>query len=101
MTAYNDDYPATSPVGTFRSNSLGVFDLGGNVAEWTNDLYRAYTGTPGSPEVDPQGPEDGRYYVIRGSSWAHSSITDLRLAARDYGDEARPDLGFRLARSIN
>lgn len=101
LTAYNDDYPATSPVGTFRSNSLGLFDLGGNIAEWTNDLYRAYTGLPGAPELDPLGPEEGRYYVIRGSSWAHSSITDLRLAARDYGDEARPDLGFRLARSIN
>jgi formylglycine-generating enzyme required for sulfatase activity len=101
LTAYNDDYAATSPVGSFRSNSLGVFDLGGNVAEWMNDLYRAYTGIPGPPEVDPNGPEEGRYYVIRGSSWAHSSIADLRLAARDYGDEARPDLGFRVARSIN
>jgi formylglycine-generating enzyme required for sulfatase activity len=101
LTSYNDDYPASAHVGRFRPNALGLFDVGGNVSEWTNDLYRAYTGTQQSMEVDPVGAEEGRYYVLRGSSWRHGSISELRFTWRDSGDEARPDLGFRLARSIN
>ncbi len=101
LTSYNDDYPVSSPVGRFRPNTLGLFDVAGNVSEWTNDLYRAYTGIGEPLAVDPAGAEDGRYYVIRGSSWRHGSISELRWTWRDSADEARPDLGFRIARSIN
>ena len=101
LTSYNDDYPVSSPVGRFRPNALGLFDVAGNVSEWTNDLYRAYTGIGEPLAVDPVGAEDGRYYVIRGSSWRHGSISELRWTWRDSADEARPDLGFRIARSIN
>jgi len=100
LLSYNDDYPVTAPVGRFRPNSLGLFDVAGNVSEWTNDLYRAYTGVNEPPAVDPVGAEEGRYYVIRGSSWRSASISDLRWTWRDSADEARPDLGFRIARSI-
>jgi hypothetical protein len=44
------------------------------------------------------GPLDGKFHVIRGSSWRHATISELRWAYRDYGEEARPDVGFRLAR---
>lgn len=101
LTSYNDDYPVTAPVGRFRPNALGLFDVAGNVSEWTNDLYRAYTGIGEPLAVDPVGAEDGRYYVIRGSSWRHGSISELRWTWRDSADEPRPDLGFRIARSIN
>ena len=37
-------------------------------------------------------------HVIRGSSWRHATVTELRAAYRDYGDGRRDDLGFRLAR---
>ena len=46
----------------------------------------------------PLGPQDGKYHVIRGSSWQHASISALRLTYRDYGRKARPDVGFRIAR---
>jgi formylglycine-generating enzyme required for sulfatase activity len=101
LTSYNDDYPVTAPVGRFRPNALGLFDAGGNVSEWTNDLYRAYGGVNQSLMVDPNGAEEGRYYVIRGSSWRHGSISELRWTWRDSADEPRPDLGFRIVRSIN
>ena len=100
LEGYNDTYPATAPVASFRSNSLGIYDFGGNVAEWTNDLYRAFVGKETTVALDPTGAVEGRYYVIRGSSWAQGTIPDLRLAARAYGDQARPDLGFRLALSV-
>jgi formylglycine-generating enzyme required for sulfatase activity len=100
ITAYRDDYPVTSPVGRFARSPLGLYDGGGNVAEWMLDLYRTYTGADSTLTTDPIGAEEGRYYVIRGSSFRHSSISELRWAYRDFGDEPRPDLGFRLARSI-
>jgi formylglycine-generating enzyme required for sulfatase activity len=101
VTGYRDDYPVTSPAGRFPPSPLGLYDGGGNVSEWMQDLYRTYTGIQEGLVTDPQGAEEGRYYVIRGSSFRHGSITELRWAYRDFGDEARPDLGFRLARSIN
>jgi len=46
------------------------------------------------------GPEQGDFHVIRGSSWAHATMTDLRLSFRDYSNDARNDVGFRIARFI-
>ncbi len=101
LMSYNDDYPVTAPVGRFRPSPLGLLDAAGNVSEWTNDLYRTYTGVNEPVAMDPIGAEEGRYYVIRGSSWRQGSISELRWTWRDSADEARPDLGFRIARSIN
>lgn len=94
---YDDGFAAAAPVGKFPANALGLFDIGGNVAEWVHDYY---TVSPGGGEVaiDPTGPADGRQHVIRGSSWKHSSVTDLRLSARDFSDSQRNDVGFRVAR---
>lgn len=92
---YNDNYITSAPVGTFPPNEKGVYDLGGNVAEWVHDFY-------GIPErgaaVDPLGPGKGEYHVIRGASWMHGTVSDLRLSGRDYGTDGRPDVGFRIAR---
>jgi formylglycine-generating enzyme required for sulfatase activity len=94
---YTDGYPVTSPVASFPASPLGIYDLGGNVAEWVNDLYTVSTGN-GQKLIDPVGPVDGQYYVIRGSSWRQASISELRLAYRDFGDRGRLDVGFRIAR---
>lgn len=97
---YTDGYPVSSPVGKFPPNAKGIYDIGGNVSEWINDFYGVGTGLNLKTETDPLGPEKGDYHVIRGSSWAHGGITELRLAYRDYGDQARHDLGFRIARFV-
>lgn len=92
---YNDNYIVSAPVGTFRPDVKGIYDLAGNVAEWINNYYDIATGE----EIqDPLGPDSGEYRVIRGSSWMHGTITDLRVSFRDYGLEGRQDLGFRIAR---
>ncbi len=97
LTGYDDHFPVTSPVGSFAASPLGLFDLGGNAAEWVNDHYGVTTA--GAPEaVDPVGPPAGQYHVIRGSSWRHGGISELRLAYRDFGDVGRLDVGFRVAR---
>ena len=98
IPGYLDGHLATAPVGTFKANGFGLFDLGGNVAEWINDFYGATEEVLGAKGQDPLGPGRGRYHVIRGSSWMHGQLVDLRLAFRDYGEEGRQDLGFRIAR---
>lgn len=92
---YNDNYIAAAPVGTYAPNVLGLYDLSGNVAEWVHDFYEI---PDADAVVDPLGPDTGEYRVIRGSSWMHGTITDLRISFRDYGLEGRQDLGFRIGR---
>jgi len=97
LTDYDDGYAATAPVGSFAPNQHGLHDMGGNVAEWTHDLYTVQP-AGGAAAVDPVAAGPGAVRVIRGSSWRHSGVTELRLAFRDYGDGRRNDLGFRIAR---
>ena len=94
---FDDGYAATAPVGSFAANPLGFHDMGGNVAEWTHDLYTVQPPAT-AVAVDPAAGGAGAVRVIRGSSWQHSGVTELRAAFRDYGDGKRNDLGFRIAR---
>ncbi|MFQ5645093.1 MAG: formylglycine-generating enzyme family protein, partial [Thiogranum sp.] len=98
VPGYDDRYRVTAPVGSFGAYPEGFHDLGGNVAEWSNDFYALYPGESERLVEDPAGPESGEHYVVRGSSWRHGNITELRLSYRDYSREPRSDLGFRIAR---
>ena len=99
LPGYQDGFPATAPVGSFTANGLGLHNLGGNVAEWVQDFYTFTPTAPGVIEQDPTGPPSGTQHVIRGGSWMDTTVTELRLTYRDSGDQPRPDLGFRIARS--
>ena len=94
---YDDGYPASAPVGSFPANALGLFDMGGNVAEWSQDLYTV-TADASQLAIDPLSDGEAGQRVIRGSSWRQSGVTDLRLTSRDFGSGTRTDVGFRLAR---
>ena len=93
----DDGYATTANVGSFAANALGFHDLGGNVAEWTTDLYTVQPATA-TVAVDPLAGSAGNLHVIRGSSWRHATVTELRAAFRDYGEGRRDDVGFRIAR---
>lgn len=102
VKTYNDSYAASAPVASFNANGKGLFDLGGNVSEWLNDYYGIEVSLSSKVAVDPIGPERGQFRVLRGASWRHGSLVELRLSYRDYAgeeaDQARDDLGFRVAR---
>jgi len=98
ISGYDDGYRVAAPVGSFPANPLGIHDLGGNVFEWTTDRYSIYIVGPDHLSTDPVGPQAGENYVIRGAGWLTGKVPELRVAARDSGLAARPDLGFRIAR---
>lgn len=98
LPAYDDGQPAAAIVGTFDPNGLGFYDLGGNVSEWIEDGYEIRLNQSPEPRVDPIETTTGPNRVVRGSSWRHASITELRLAWRQRAGEARDDLGFRIVR---
>lgn len=95
--AIEDDYPVTAPVGSFSPNDKGLYDVGGNVAEYVHDWY-AVEAPSQDVLVDPLGPDIGEYHVIRGGSWSRGYLPQLRLAYRDYDAVGRNDVGFRIAR---
>ena len=87
----------TAPVGSFPPN-VGIYDMCGNVWEWCEDWYdKNYYGR--SPKNDPQGPKNGKYRVLRGSSW-NGGPWIMRCALRSgYVPGSREDdVGFRLVR---
>jgi formylglycine-generating enzyme required for sulfatase activity len=100
MVTYTDGFPVSAPVGSYAPNAAGLYDMGGNVSEWVQDYYDALAGSDGLLVTDPLGPERGRSSVIRGPSWRSVTVLRLRLSFRDYDNDARPDVGFRIARNL-
>jgi formylglycine-generating enzyme required for sulfatase activity len=98
IEGYNDGYAAAAPAGKFKPTAAGLFDMGGNVAEWCHDYYTIEAAEPEKEPVDPAGPKEGAHRVVKGASWKMAGITYLRTAFRDYSAGARHDLGFRVCR---
>jgi formylglycine-generating enzyme required for sulfatase activity len=89
------------PVGTRKSNDLGLFDVHGNYGEWCWDLYdeKYYRK---ALFVDPRGPEGnpGTGRVIRGGDYTH--VAEFQRSAHRQGcwaDKSEEGIGFRVART--
>lgn len=86
----------TTPVGTFKPNPWGLYDMHGNVSEWCSDLFENYSG---EDAVDPKGASSNNLLVHRGGSYTYRPIF-ARSAFRYYATEERryPRIGLRLVR---
>jgi formylglycine-generating enzyme required for sulfatase activity len=92
---------STEPVGSYPANGFGLFDVHGNVFEWTADCYvDSYAGAPVDGAAVTRPPCAQR--VTRSGSWDDGPKM-LRSAARNHPafDQASNDMGFRVARSVN
>jgi uncharacterized protein (TIGR02996 family) len=84
------------PVGTYPPNAFGLYEMHGNVWEWTTD-WMVDDWYAQSPEVDPTGPRSGEVRALRGGGW-HAVGLCLRSAHR-YGEELETQddfTGFRV-----
>lgn len=89
---------APRPVGSYPPNAWGLFDLHGNVWEWTVDEHCPY---PEDAATDPVGACGAELRVIRGGSWhfgADSARCALRYTHRP--QDTGFSLGFRLVREV-
>ena len=88
-------YPA--PVGSFKPNAFGLYDMLGNIAQWTQDCYGDYANAPTDGRAAES--ENCTQRVVRGSSW-NGKPWFTRTAARDYYPPVNRNdvVGFRLAR---
>jgi formylglycine-generating enzyme required for sulfatase activity len=86
----------THPVGQLAPNAFGFHDMLGNVYEWTSDWFDYYTA---DAAIDPTGPANGTYRVLRGGAW-YLDMISVRSSFRIYGNlnEQYPFVGFRVAR---
>ena len=89
----NRKYVGPTNVGNWLPNNWGLYDMHGNVSEWSLDWIADYNGD----ETDPKGPESGYYRVLRSFGWNHLA-NRCRSASRGCNDPSNSGMsvGFRL-----
>ena len=87
----------THPVATKAPNELGLYDMTGNVFEWCQDWWGAYSS---AAQVNPQGPAEGSERVCRSAGFNRSGTYNWFYNTGrtcDYPDQKANDTGLRLA----
>jgi formylglycine-generating enzyme required for sulfatase activity len=93
---------STVPVDSFQPNPWGLYQVHGNVWEWTEDCWNvSYHSAPADGTAWTSGDCSRR--VLRGESWYRSGGWDLRSADRHYSTSAIRHyiIGFRVARTLD
>jgi formylglycine-generating enzyme required for sulfatase activity len=88
LNTNDDGYVGTAPVGCFKPNGYGLYDMIGNVWEWTNDRYRP--GHARESAVNPTGPELVSIRVAPGQAESRVIKGGSHLCAANYCSRYRP-----------
>jgi len=108
--SYTDDTgAATMKVGSFAPNNFGLYDMAGNVSEWTSTAYAGSSNMVVS-DMNPNyqynakndDPDVLKRKVIKGGSWKDIAYyLQCGVKTYEYQYESRPYIGFRCVRSYN
>ncbi|MDF5739810.1 MULTISPECIES: formylglycine-generating enzyme family protein [unclassified Nostoc] len=108
----SDGYLGIAPVGSFPPNGYGLYDITGNVWEWTSDWFspghnhKTHSVNPTGPKesYDPNKPTESALHVIKGGSYlcAPNYCSRFRPAARESQapDTGTTHIGFRLVKNL-
>lgn len=96
-----DSYKFTAPVGSFKANAFGLYDMHGNVGEWVEDCWHAnYKGAPNTARAWIDNGRCGTR-VMRGGSWSNSPANLRSTSRTGHTVVTRKNAGgFRVARTI-
>ena len=97
---YNDGYVSAAPVGSFKKELSGLYDIAGNVSEWVHDIYSIMPPMVDTTSGDPLGAENGPSHVVKGANFRSGSVTALRPSFREGLTTGRDDVGFRVGRYL-
>lgn len=85
----------TERIGSYAPNALGIFDIHGNVSEWTLDAYNGRL--PGGSLTDPAPRTGGSRYTLRGGSWEDFAVRARTAARSDASKDTESNaIGFRI-----
>ena len=102
-----DNFLITAPVRSFKPNNIGLYDMAGNVAEWTSTAY-SESGNELMSNINPEysysasedAPPFMKRKVVKGGSWKDNALF-IRADMRDseYQNRGRSYIGFRCVRT--
>jgi formylglycine-generating enzyme required for sulfatase activity len=101
LADYTDKQKGIAPVGSFKADRIGLFDLAGNVSEWVHDYYTNALPDTSKPHIDYLGAATGNAWVYKGGNYQSGRIRELRVAFREFSSGSKPEVGFRIARYDN
>jgi formylglycine-generating enzyme required for sulfatase activity len=89
----------THTVGSKTANELGIYDMSGNVWEWTWDIYASY---PTGDQTNPTGAASGSDRMRRGGGWSNSAdLCNVYVRHNGGATDSGDNIGFRICRSMD
>lgn len=97
---YDDSFANKAAVGSMTKEQSGLFDMAGNVSEWTHDSYDLIPPRKGVVAPHTLDLSLARSRVVKGANWRSGSLTELRASYREGMEQPSALVGFRLGRFL-